>query len=440
MRPLRLLLILFLLGLAVAPALAQPSPPDTPVPADEAAITAIEAAARADRAEDAARTAGEAADEAQKGVELGFNLLGLFEALSLVVTLVGALLVGLGLVRLFSAQSELQKAREGFERETREARELIQQLTVETQERFETLRRDLSHNADSATLALSYLPLGERQYKFRDYTGALDFYHRALSLDADNPIIHFRIGYVYTQSGRLKEAEHYLRLALEKEPDFAPALAALGYVYRRMGEKMDRDTPERDILLNRAEGLLLQALNASPKLVDEDGESWWGSLGGLYRRRSQTDEAIRAYRQAADVVPQSSYASSNLALLYAERADRARMIETYRRVEELAYGEVQADPDNYWAWADLLTARLALNKPEAAEDALRQAFTTAPIESPYALDSLNDTLERLLKALEGEQAARVQRYMARIREFAAEQARQRSARAAPPEGQPASAE
>jgi hypothetical protein len=106
------------------------------------------------------------------------------------------------------------------------------------------------------------------------------------------------------------------------------------------------------------------------------------------------------------------------------------MVETYRKVESLAYGEVRADPDNYWAWADLLTARLALSKPEEAEAALAEVFTTAPIESPYALDSLTDTLERLLKALDGEAAAHVEGCVARIRAFAAEQARRREQAAA----------
>lgn len=421
MRRLWLALTLCLLCLAAAPALAQDA---APPPDDRLEAAAARAEAAAERAEAAAERA---VSDSQRSLDMGFNLLGLFEAFSAVVAAVGVLAGIYG----FTQIAALSRARERFEREMQEAHAGLQALSAETQQRFDALRAELTDSTDSAALALSYLPLGERQYKFRDFSGALDFYHRAHGLDTDNPIIHFRLGYVYTQSGKLQEAEQYLRLALDKEPDFAPALAALGYVYRRMGEKLDRDNPQRYLLLNQAEGLLLRALNAAPKLVDEDGESWWGSLGGLYRRREQVDEAIRAYRKAAEVVPQSSYASSNLALLYAERGDRGRMLETYRKVESLAFGEVRADPDNYWAWADLLTARLVLNKADGAEDALREVFTTAPIESPYALDSLTDTLQRLLKAVEGEAGERVRRYITRIRDFAAEQARQREA-AEPP--------
>ncbi|MGQ9887336.1 MAG: tetratricopeptide repeat protein [Aggregatilineales bacterium] len=430
MRLLSLFFVLCLLmPLAAAPALAQDTapPPDPQPPISQDALRAEAAAERAESA--AARVESDAArvlEDASRSVEIASSLLNLFEAFGAVVALVVLLAGAYG----FSQITALGRARVRFEQEMQEARESLRVLERETQERFNALRAELAASTDGAALALSYLPLGERQYKFRDYAGALDFYHRANSLDADNPIIHFRLGYVYTQSGRLEEAEHYLKLALQREPDFAPALAALGYVYRRMGEKLDREDPQRYILLNQAEGLLLRALNAAPKLVDDDGESWWGSLGGLYRRRGQIDEAISAYRKAAEVVPQSSYALSNLALLYADRADRSQMVETYRKVESLAHGEVRADPDNYWAWADLLTARLALHKPEEAEAALTEVFTTAPAESPYALDSLTDTLERLLKALDGEAAAHVESCVARIRAFAAEQARMRQQAAA----------
>jgi tetratricopeptide (TPR) repeat protein len=428
MRLLRLILLLCLLSLAAAPALAQddaPLPTVTPLaggipdPLQEAAVRAEAAAAAAEAA------AERAASDSQRSIDMGFNLLGLFEAFSAVIAAIGVLAGIYGFTQIVA----LSRARERFEREMHEARAGLQALAEETEQRFNGLRAELMRSTDDAALALSYLPLGERQYKYRDYSGALDFYHRANTLDADNPIIHFRLGYVYTQSGRLKEAEEFLRLALVKEPDFAPALAALGYVYRRMGEKLDRDNPQRSLLLNQAEGLLLRALNTAPKLIDEDGESWWGSLGGLYRRREQVDEAIRAYRKAAEVVPQSSYASSNLALLYAERGDREHMVETYAKVESLAHGEVRADPDNYWAWADLLTARLVLGKAEAQE-ALEGVFVTAPVESPYALESLSDTLQRVLKALDGETAERVQQAIAHIRDVAAAQAHQREAAAA----------
>jgi tetratricopeptide (TPR) repeat protein len=161
--------------------------------------------------------------------------------------------------------------------------------------------------------------------------------------------------------------------------------------------------------------------------VDDDGESWWGSLGGLYRRRGQIDQAIFAYNKAAEVDPNSSYAFSNLALLYMQRNEAEKMVDTYHQVERLAQAEVQADVDNYWAYADLLTSRLALKKLTEAETTLPYIFTTAPVDSPYALEVLIDTLKRLEKVLDREHASRVQDYIDRIDAHAKEQAKAREA-------------
>lgn len=413
-----ILLVLLLFGLPIT-ANAQEQ---TPEPAAVEINAQIEAAVA--RAENAAVEAEKLADRAQTGVDQAFNLLGLFEAIGFLVTVVGGAAALFGVRGLNAAQSELEAARKRFDEELMSARTRLEEETKQKEAELEALRQELKRDTDNATLALSYLPLGESQYKSGDYLGALDIYNRALNLDENNPIIHYRLGYVYTQSGKLDDAEEHLKQALEIDKDFAPALAVLGYTYRRKGEKMEQGI-DRDEMLNRAEYMLQQALKRAPRLVDDDGESWWGSLGGLYRRRGQIDQAIYAYRKAAEVDPNSSYAFSNLALLYMQRNERNQMIETYHQVEKLAQAEVQADVDNYWAYADLLTSRLALKKFNEAESTLPYVFTTAPVDSPYALEVLIDTLERLAKVLEAEQAGHVRRYIEQIDAHAKEQAKAR---------------
>jgi tetratricopeptide (TPR) repeat protein len=177
---------------------------------------------------------------------------------------------------------------------------------------------------------------------------------------------------------------------------------------------------DRDSILNHGEGHLIEALRLSPNLVDDDGESWWGSLGGLYRRRGQVQQAIFAYERAAEVTPHSSYPFSNLALLYMQTDNRDKMMATFKRVERLAYGETQADVDNYWAYADLLTAKLALGKADDAQHALTSVLDLAPKGSAHVLTMLVDTLERLTTALGGENAApHIAPFIARLRQEAA---------------------
>ena len=393
------------------PAALQPQPEQS-LP-DLATQVFMNAARAASSASDSQRYADEAAMQVSTQLDTANDLLGLFQnvtAISGVLIPLLAVVAGIvGVNRLNSAQKELEESRERFEREMREK-----------QAEFEIVRKELVQSADKqrensarSNLALSLLTLGERQYRSQDFAGALDTYRRALELDPTSLITHYRLGYVYTQSGNLEQAQHHLTRALEIENNFAPALAALGYVYRRIGEKMPQGI-ERDKTLNKAESLLLEGLSISPKLVDDDDESWWGSLGGLYRRRNQVDEAIHAYEHAGEITPKSSYAFSNLALLYVQKNDKEAMLRAYQRVEQLAWGEVQADVDNYWAYADLLTARLALGKEKEAEEVLNSVLEIAPADSPYVFESLLDTLHRLQAALGEEDSAHMKSFIDRI--------------------------
>lgn len=413
------LLVFVLLTTAAVAVQAQ----DTPPPPDANAERAEAAAAEArEHAEDAARYAGDAS-----------NFLGIFEAISVAITIaIGAFGV-VGITRLFSAQSQLTEARKRiidevdtlrkeFEDELERRGSELSELNALLRESSEQQRRESAR----ATLALSLLPLGERQYRAQDLKGAYETYTRALQLDGNNPVTHYRLGYVAVQSDHFDDAERHLRRALEIDPEFALAQAALGFTYRRMTDSM-LDSPERDLLYNKAENAFLEALQKSPKLVDDDGESWWGSLGGLYRRRGQMNQAIRAYERAAEVTPHSSYPFSNLAMLYMNSQNHDGMMRMFRRVERLAHAETQAEVDNYWAYTDLLTSRLALGKSDN-DDVLTMMLEIAPTETDYPLESLASTLERLMNALGGEAAApQIQKYIGLVREKIEERKAARSA-------------
>lgn len=399
------LFVILLLALPLTAQAQEPSADDVLERAEAAAAAARE------HAEDAARYAGDAS-----------NFLGIFEAISVAITIaIGALGV-VGVTRLFSAQNALTEARKRVNEELdtlrKEFEDEIERRRKELIELNDLLRQSAEQQkreSARATLALSLLPLGERQYRAQDLKGAYETYLRALELDGNNPVIHYRLGYVAVQSDHFEDAERHLKRALEIDPDFALAKAALGFTYRRMTDSMS-DSPERDLLYNKAENCFLEALQKSPKLVDDDGESWWGSLGGLYRRRGQMEQAIKAYERAAEVTPHSSYPFSNLALLYMGTQDRESMMKMYKRVERIALAETQAEVDNYWAYADVLTARLALGKTQDTEDLLTIMFEIAPKESNYPLESLANTLERLMNALGGASAApQIPPYIERIR-------------------------
>ena len=252
--------------------------------------------------------------------------------------------------------------------------------------------------AARAALALTLLPQGERQYRLKDLSGALDTYQQALALNEANPLLHYRLGYIHTQRAEFDQAEAHLARALALAPDFSPATAALGYLYRRRAEAASAG-PEREKLRFAAEEKLHAALKRSPRLLDEDGESWWGALGGLYRSAGQKRKAMRAYQQAAAITPYSSYPLGNLALLRGKPGDLDAMLDTFREVERLARAEVQAAPDDYWPYADLLLARLALGKIQEAEETLNIMRRLMPPDMPHAAASLVGSLTALAELL-----------------------------------------
>ncbi len=342
-----------------------------------------------------------AAEEAARAQDLAFNLLGIFEAISFVVTVGGAILGLVGFQRLLSAQNSLTEAREEVEKELEEIRKRSETDQQARRDEFKQLSDSIvatvqQQQTDSrnATLASSLLSFGERQYKASDYQGAIETYKRSLALDSNNPVTYYRIGYVQAAQGQLQDAETSLLRSLEIESEFAPAIVTLGLTYRRMGEKMDAGI-ERERMLNQGELYMLRGLQMSPKLVDEDGESWWGALGGLYRRRQQTDQAIYAYQQAAVVTPHSSYPFGNLANLFGQVNNIEEMLRMYQRVERLANAEVHAQVDNFWGYFDLLTSQLAIGHVEKAIEILPQVVESVPGTADYAFSVLHDTLSRV---------------------------------------------
>ena len=270
------------------------------------------------------------------------------------------------------------------------------------------------HTAANAVLATSLLPLAEKQYRSKDIKGALETYRRALDFSPSNPALDYRLGYIYTQRGELDTAQKYIDTALELDPGFTPARAAEGYIYRRRAERDPRGKA-RDNHLFTAESRLLTALYSAPKLLTEDGESWWCILGGMYRDRSLFKKAVDAYRKAAQITPYSSYPQIHLALYQGMDENYEGMQQTFREAERLARQQILANPEDYWFYADLLVARLALGKIQEAEDALNTVLKMLPYDLVYAAPQLLRTLEKLASVMP-EGGAHVQDTIQHIRE------------------------
>jgi tetratricopeptide (TPR) repeat protein len=359
---------------------------------------------------------------------------GVIEVLSLVISLL-VLIVGIlvliitlrGYMRLFhrmeqhdQQQRALQAVQDDLKQkfaiqlaalaETETAHSTAGSALTGMQDRLDELEMRLfeQQRAQSdAVVAAALLTLGEQQYQAHDLQGALNTYQRALGLSADHPTLHVRLAQVYTRQGDYDTAEQHLRQALTLDSEFSPALATLGAVYHQCARQSTNATD----LLFKAEAHLFKALYSAPRLLDEDGESWWTTVAALYLDRAQPDKARDAYQKAAAVTPSAPYPRRQLALLTGQLADAEAMLGVFQEVERLAWRRVQVQPDDYRPQMELLLARLAAGKIQEAEDTLNTLLKTTP--PPSALTDLMQAIQRMAELLP-EQAPHLQRVLAYV--------------------------
>ncbi len=277
---------------------------------------------------------------------------------------------------------------------------------------------------------LSLQLLAEQQVRAHNIETAISALNKALDIAPDDPSANYLLGYLYTTRKQIDQAIEHLQRALEREPDFAPAIAALGLALRRKGDGIDVEAePQRLAERNRywaqAEERLLEALERDDKLTDADGESYYGTLGGLYRRQGRYADALHAYEQAHEVTPDSSYPVVNLAALYAHQGDTKRARAFFRMVEEKARLTLDDDPRNSWARGDLAQALLVQGKLEQAQQEMQRLIKQKPeinvLETvhnglqflaeapnpPVGIETLVALLEEALRARENEETGNV---------------------------------
>lgn len=304
------------------------------------------------------------------------TILSFLEGASVVV---GAILaVGAWMLRN-SIQNQIE--------ETRTFVQVTEERFAEREERLNELERKLTGRLDDMVIqtrqeidsvqqqardsfrVLSLLVLAEQQVRAHNFDTAIRTLQTAYGLDKNNQATNYLLGYLYTTRKKFDDAIARLESALEIEPDFAPAVAALGLALRRKGDGLTADSQleERDRLWSQAETKLLDALALDAQLTDADGESYYGTLGGLYRRQDRYDAAIHAYEKALSVTPNKSYPVSNLAALYKRQGRDVEANAYYELVLRAAALQLDDDPRDFWTRADFAQAKLVLGNTDEAK-------------------------------------------------------------------------
>ncbi len=124
------------------------------------------------------------------------------------------------------------------------------------------------------------------------------FYRKAIELKPNYAEAHSNLGVLLKDLGKLKEAEHFYRKAIELKPDYAEAHSNLGVLLKDLGK------------LKEAEYFYRKAIELKPNYAEAHS-----NLGVLLKRLGKLKEAEHFYRKAIELKPDYAKAYSNLGVL-----------------------------------------------------------------------------------------------------------------------------
>lgn len=151
------------------------------------------------------------------------------------------------------------------------------------------------------------------------YSHAIPLLERVVSEGAATPGVLFSLGAAQERSGAHEAAVASFERLLEQEPNFAPALNYLGYMWAERGEN-----------LKQAQDMLHRAVANDP-----DNGAYVDSLGWVYFQLGQYQEALVHMEWATRLVPNDPTIFEHLGDIYLQlgKGDQAR--DSYRKALEL---------------------------------------------------------------------------------------------------------
>jgi tetratricopeptide (TPR) repeat protein len=351
----------------------------------------------------------------QRSEERALAYLSFFEVMGVGLAVVAALGTGVAVVlgggvreaqqRFLDSQQSMARLEERNKELEKNYQITLDSLKREIKSASEQLQNEVNDITKKSNIAQFYVVLARTQAALGDFDGAIDTYERAKELIPENPVPYYHIGYILTQRNRFDEADEILKQALSLDGKFANAKAALGFVSRRRWDRLKSDIEqgkEEDSAENRkrlddyaqkAKAQIEDALHDAPSLVDDDGESWHGSLAGLYRRQKDLTAAAHHYKLATGITPQSSYPLLNFVLVQWEQNNTTDLLPQLKKVHDLVYSKIKKDKDTYWDRADFMNVQLALGINDEAIISLETFLQVLPV-------SARDVLPRVISATE----------------------------------------
>jgi tetratricopeptide (TPR) repeat protein len=165
--------------------------------------------------------------------------------------------------------------------------------------------------------------MSEAYMQAEDHAGAIAVLRGAIANRPEEIDLQFQLGSVYERSEDRKASEEVFLEVLKKNPDHAPSLNYLGYMWA-----------ERGVNLDRAQEMLTRAVGQDP-----DNGAYVDSLGWVYFRLGKLDLAEKFLTDATQLLPRDATVHEHLGDVLAKRGDMQRALQLYRTAVDL-------DPDS----------------------------------------------------------------------------------------------
>jgi protein O-GlcNAc transferase len=198
--------------------------------------------------------------------------------------------------------------------------------SAEARKQFDAVRTAVGEHPN-----VSYY-LGRLDIDERNYAAATRNLKRAI-LKPPFPDTSYYLGFAYLKQGQLTLATKYLEEALKLNAEDARVAYQLGLAYRQQGrteeaQKMfaisaktrqhanDRSRLRTDCAQKLQQGPPESARPICDQLFENDNADSLTALGSLYGQHGMLQDALKAFRRAAELAPRSPQTQYNLALTY----------------------------------------------------------------------------------------------------------------------------
>jgi tetratricopeptide (TPR) repeat protein len=155
--------------------------------------------------------------------------------------------------------------------------------------------------------AEAYLQAGEN-------ASALALIKSSAAAKPEEVDLQFELGSILDRTGDRKAAEQAFLALLDKNPDHAPTLNYLGYMWAETGVNLDR-----------AHEMLTRAVGQEP-----NNGAYVDSLGWVYFRLGKLDLAEKYLTDATRLLPRDATVHEHLGDVLAKRGDDVRALQSYR--------------------------------------------------------------------------------------------------------------